>query len=78
MTNKIDNEDETRCAGCGKIVENDNDATRIARGKMTRGEFREKKLWGVMHQSCFNRAIDSPEAVLEEIRAASAARKQSA
>jgi hypothetical protein len=78
MTTKTDDTDEIRCAGCGKIIEIGDDATRIVQGKVTQKEFREKKLWGVMHPSCFNRAIDSPEAVLEEIRASRVARKKSA
>lgn len=76
MAKQTDDTEEVRCAGCGKIVENGDDTTRISQGKMSQGEFREKKLWGVMHRFCFNRAIDSPEAVLEEIRASREARKK--
>lgn len=62
--------EELRCAGCGKILEPGADCTRVATGLLAPSGFREKEEWGILHRSCFNRAIGSPEAVLEEIRAA--------
>lgn len=59
---------ELRCAGCGKTIERGDDVTRVAEGALTTAGFREKKEWGVLHRSCFNRAIGSPDAVLEELR----------
>ena len=62
--------DEPRCAGCGKVIDTGSPVARVAMGTFTASaEVREKEEWGVLHRSCFNRAIGAPDAVLEEIRA---------
>lgn len=59
-----------RCAGCGKVIDTGSPVARVAMGTlMASTEVREKEEWGVLHRSCFNRAIGAPDAVLEEIRA---------
>ena len=58
----------TRCSGCGKPIVDGEDTQRIAAGKMREGAFDEKKEWGILHRSCFNRSIDSPTAVLDELK----------
>jgi hypothetical protein len=63
-------DEDLRCDGCGKVVDTGSDVARVAMGTYTvTNGFREKKQWGILHRSCFNRAIGSPDAVLEEIRA---------
>jgi len=61
-------DEELRCAGCGKPIERGADVARVAEGTLSTNGFREKKEWGILHRSCFNRAIGSPDAVLEELR----------
>jgi hypothetical protein len=69
--------DTNRCSGCGKPLEQgldgkpakpSDDYVRIAQGRVKNGRFSEGKPWGVLHGTCFNRSIDSPDAVLEEVR----------
>jgi hypothetical protein len=63
--------DETRCVagGCGRVFEPGDELIRVAAGTFrNKGGFKEKKEWGLMHRSCFNRAIDSPDATMEEVR----------
>ena len=68
--------DTNRCSGCGKPLDQGPDGkpatgqkvVRIAVGKRKSGEFVETKEWGELHEACFNRAIDSPDAVLDEVR----------
>jgi hypothetical protein len=69
--------DELRCAGCGKIIETGDECARVAMGPVAASGFREKQEWGILHRSCFNRAIGSPDAVLEEIRRFKMPRKKS-
>lgn len=64
---------EARCAGCGKVVVGPGNvriSIGIVGGKDSKDAFLEREVWGILHKSCFNRAIDSPEAVIEEIQAA--------
>lgn len=68
--------EEQRCAGCGKILETGAESARVAMGLLAASGFREKEEWGVLHRSCFNRAIGSPDAVLEEIRRLKVARRK--
>lgn len=73
----MSNSDNTpRCAGCGKTIEvgPDGKATdkgpkvaRIAFGRY-KEDFVEQKEWGYLHETCFNRSVDSPDAVMEEVR----------
>lgn len=63
-------DEDLRCAGCGKVIDTGSNVARVAMGGYTVSTgFREKQEWGVLHRSCFNRAIGAPDAVLEEIRA---------
>lgn len=55
-----------RCAGCGKTIPRDSDVVRLSKGRMDQG-FQEQSEWGVMHLSCFNRAVAIPRAVLDEV-----------
>lgn len=58
-----------RCSGCGETLKAGDDVVRIAVGTIKKNEFKEKSQWGILHQSpCFNRAIDSPDAVMDEVR----------
>jgi DNA-directed RNA polymerase subunit N (RpoN/RPB10) len=60
---------EIRCIGCGKVIADGEETVRIEIGTTTKGKFKPVKEWGLLHRSpCFNRSIDSPEAVLDEIR----------
>jgi hypothetical protein len=65
---------QIRCGGCGKPILEGEPTARIALGKMQDGVFVEKKEYALLHLSpCFNRAIDSPAAVLDEVKRQSAA-----
>jgi len=65
-----------RCGGCGKPILEGDAVARIALGKMVDGEFTEKKEYVLLHQSpCFNRAVDSPMAVLDEVKRQSVLKK---
>lgn len=75
---------QPRCSGCGKLIELGPDGKaapasqkvlRIALGKVKNGAFVENKEWGILHEKCFNRSIDSPEAVLDLIRQQAASRQ---
>lgn len=57
-----------RCSGCGKPILDGEETKRIADGKIKAGSFEEKKQWGVLHRSCFNRSVDSPTTVLDELK----------
>lgn len=56
------------CDGCGKAVEAVSKLVRIATGKLDSGKFAEAKEWGVMHEECFDRAVDSPAIALAKIK----------
>lgn len=63
--------DETRCAVCGVAIEGDEVVYRIALGtlglkKPTR--WTEKNVWGHAHKPCFAQAVESPDAVIAEMR----------
>lgn len=60
-----------RCAGCGEVIQPGERTVEISTGAYQGPGpklLTESERWGVMHKSCFNRSIDSPEAALEEIR----------
>lgn len=58
-----------RCAGCGKPLEAGDEVAAIFVGKLTRNiTLTNPKVWGRMHQACFDRAMPSPNSVLEEMR----------
>jgi hypothetical protein len=61
-----------RCSGCGKPLDLEGKTAqkvvRIMNGKLKNGLYVEGKEWGVLHEACFNRSIDSPDAVLDEVR----------
>lgn len=68
---------QLRCAGCGKVIQPADPTARVAMGVTSASNvFQEKEEWGILHRSCFNRAIGSPEAILEEIRTLREARKK--
>ena len=60
----------TRCAGCGSPIDSGSETVEIKTGNFQAGPgpLTESAMWGLMHKSCFNRSIDSPEAALEEIK----------
>ena len=59
-----------RCNGCGEEFEAGDEVARIAVGVIQKkGDFKEKKEWGILHVSpCFNTSIASPDAVMDEVR----------
>lgn len=57
-----------RCVGCGKSIDEGEDTKRVADGKIRRGTFEERKEWGVMHRSCYNRRADAPQSTLDEMK----------
>lgn len=59
---------DVRCAICGKLVKDGDPIMQVAVGRLVDGEPETKKTWGVAHRSCFNRALPSPRAALDEIR----------
>lgn len=68
---------EIRCAGCGKLVLEGEDCVNISVGKLGEDlKFNEKKPWGVLHRSCFSRAVESPQETLDEIKRLSKAAKR--
>ena len=62
--------DNTRCAGCGKVIDEGSKAVRVSSGKVTDGEgsFEESKEWGVLHDCCFERSVESPSMALAKIK----------
>lgn len=66
LENLMTNQNQKRCAGCGKPLEGK--VIRLTKGKYKKGEFEEGREWGVLHAECFDRAVDSPDAALEEVR----------
>lgn len=60
----------TRCAGCGEPIHKGAKTVEILMGSFAEGPkpLTESERWGIMHRSCFNKSIDSPDAALEEIR----------
>ena len=61
-------EAEVRCVGCGKTIAEGEDTKRVSDGKIRQGEFLERKEWGVLHRSCYNRRADAPQATMDELR----------
>lgn len=61
-------EAQVRCVGCGKLIEDGEDYRRIVEGKVRDGEFEDKKEYGRMHRSCYNRRADAPQATMDELR----------
>lgn len=57
-----------RCAVCGKLIESGDAVVSMRTGKLRDDQVVALKDWGVAHKSCFNRAMPSPKAALEEIR----------
>ena len=60
--------DNTRCAGCGKVVAPGEKVTDVQTGAMTEKGVETAKRWGTFHSRCFERAIDSPEIAWAEIK----------
>lgn len=67
----------TRCAGCGKPIDvtpegkalaSGSKVIRITSGRFKKDEYTEQKEWGLLHEHCFNRSIDSPDAAMDEVR----------
>jgi hypothetical protein len=59
---------ETRCAVCGKVIEQSEEVMQVSKGSL---KGKNKKIWGTLHTSCFDRLsgrVDSPEAVLEQVQ----------
>lgn len=56
-----------KCNGCGKPIDNE-DSTRIVRGRIREGSFKERKEFGLFHDGCFNRSFDHPDTVLDEMK----------
>lgn len=61
-------ENPVRCAICGKLIEIGEVVVEMKEGKLRKEEVVAQKDWGVAHKACFNRAMPSPKAALEEIR----------
>jgi hypothetical protein len=61
---------DSRCAGCGKLIDAGSDLVRIELGRQAEDQsFESKKEWGRMHRDCFKRSVASPELALEQIKA---------
>ena len=61
-------ENPVRCAVCGKLIESGEAVIEMKSGKLRKEEVVSQKDWGVTHKACFNRAMPSPKAALEEIK----------
>lgn len=59
---------DTRCTGCGEVFKDGDESISITEGKIRKGVHKQSGVWGVLHRSCFNRTIDSPNATMEEVR----------
>ena len=59
---------DVRCAICGKLVKDGEQIMQVESGRLVDGQPETKKAWGLAHRSCFNRAMPSPKAALDEIR----------
>jgi len=57
-----------RCAVCGKLIDSGEPVVQMSTGKLRKSQVVASKDWGVAHKACFNRAMPSPKAALEEIR----------
>jgi hypothetical protein len=60
--------EKDRCAGCGKKIKEGDKIYRIANGRAAEEGFDEVREWGYLHDDCFLRAVESPKAVLDELR----------
>ncbi len=60
----------SRCVVCGKPIEAGQIVASVQKGSVSAdGEFSPKKAWGMAHfEPCFERAIDSPQMVLERVK----------
>lgn len=61
-------EKPVRCAICGKLIDSGEVVAQVSIGKLRKEQVVSSKDWGIAHRSCFNRAMPSPKAALEEIR----------
>lgn len=57
-----------RCVGCGKVIEVGSKTKRSMNGKMAEGGHVDASEWGVMHEDCFDGAMESPATALAKIR----------
>ena len=58
-----------KCAGCDKPITEGEDSIFVDEGTLrSGGNLKGRKKWGRFHRSCFNRSIDSPDAIWEEIQ----------
>ena len=57
-----------RCAICGKLIHSGETVAQVNIGKLQELRVVSAKGWGVVHRDCFNRAMPSPKAALEEIQ----------
>lgn len=57
----------TRCVGCGKVVEVGTKTARTALGRMEESGHIDKSEWGIMHKDCFDRALETPASALAKI-----------
>lgn len=60
--------DPIRCAVCGKLIASGDPVMQMSTGKLQDAKVVAMKDWGMAHKSCFNRAMPSQQAALEEIR----------
>jgi hypothetical protein len=58
----------TRCNGCGKAIDDGAPFKRVVNTVQKGGVAKDRKEWGVFHESCFNKSFDHPDAVLEEMK----------
>jgi len=62
------NKGEVRCIGCGKLVEVGHAACQILTGKVQVDGFDADSIHGTLHRKCFDRTVESPDSVMDEIR----------
>jgi hypothetical protein len=68
MAGKI-KDTQVRCIGCGMPVVSSQQAAQLLVGRMDEdNEFGTERVFGTLHRSCFDRTIESPKSVLEEIK----------
>jgi hypothetical protein len=56
------------CIGCGKKMEAGTKVVEVSTGVLEGRGIKQKARWGTLHENCFHRTIDSPEATLEAVK----------
>lgn len=59
---------EIRCIGCGKLIESGGKTYQIMTGKSEEAGFAPGKEFGLLHEACFQRTVETPKVTLDALR----------